>query len=92
MSWWTSPATETQISHGDRFWLYVVAAIIMLLLIIPTLIVIPMSFSDSQYLEFPPEQWSLRWYGEYFDSTKWMRATVTSLQVGFLTLLVATPL
>ena len=40
MSWWTSPATETQISHGDRFWLYVVAAIIMLLLIIPTLIVI----------------------------------------------------
>ena len=92
MSWWTSPATETQISHGDRFWLYVLAAIIMLLLIIPTLIVIPMSFSDSQYLEFPPEQWSLRWYGEYFDSTKWMRATVTSLQVGFLTLLVATPL
>ncbi|MBT6658102.1 MAG: ABC transporter permease, partial [Proteobacteria bacterium] len=70
MSWWTSPATETQISHGDRFWLYVLAAIIMLLLIIPTLIVIPMSFSDSQYLEFPPEQWSLRWYGEYFDSTK----------------------
>ena len=46
----------------------------MLFLVIPTLIVIPMSFSDSQYLEFPPEQWSLRWYGEYFDSTKWMRA------------------
>ena len=53
MSWWTSPATETQISHGDRFWLYVLVAIIMLFLVIPTLIVIPMSFSDSQYLEFP---------------------------------------
>ena len=31
MSWWTRPASDTQVSHGDRFWLYVLAAIIMLL-------------------------------------------------------------
>lgn len=92
MSWWTRPASDTQVTHGDRFWLYVVSSIIMLLLVIPTLIVIPMSFSDSQYLEFPPRTWSTRWYEEYFGSAKWMRATVTSLQVGVLTMLVATPL
>jgi putative spermidine/putrescine transport system permease protein len=34
----------------------------------------------------------LRWYQEYFGSSKWMQATVTSLQVGVLTMLVATPL
>ncbi len=90
--WWRRPASDTQVTHGDRLWLYVAAAIIMLLLVIPTFIVIPMSFSDSQYLEFPPSSWSLRWYQEYFGSSKWMQATVTSLQVGVLTMLVATPL
>ncbi|MDH3221406.1 MAG: ABC transporter permease [Gammaproteobacteria bacterium] len=92
MNWLKKPASDTQLTHGDRLWLYIVAAIIMLLLVIPTFIVIPMSFSDSQYLEFPPEVWSTRWYAVYFESSKWMRATVTSLQVGVLTMLLATPL
>ena len=92
MGWLKQPASDTQVTNGDRLWLYLVAAIVMLLLVIPTFIVIPMSFSDSQYLEFPPSNWSVRWYDEYFGSSKWMRATVTSLQVGVLTMLVATPL
>ena len=92
MNWWNRPAADTQITHGGRLWLYVLSAIIMLLLVAPTLIVVPMSFSDSQYLEFPPSAWSLRWYEEYLGSTKWMRATATSFQVGLLTMLVATPL
>ena len=92
MHWWHKPASDTQITHGNRLWLYVLAAVIMLLLVIPTFIVIPMSFSDSQYLEFPPSNWSARWYNVYIESPKWMRATVTSLQVGVLTMLLATPL
>ena len=91
MQWLKKPASHTQITHGNRLWLYILAGIIMLLLVIPTFIVIPMSFSDSQYLEFPPSNWSLRWYYEYLESAKWMRATVTSFQVGILTMLVATP-
>jgi putative spermidine/putrescine transport system permease protein len=92
MRWLKKPASDTQLTHGDRMWLYVLAAIIMLLLVIPTFIVIPMSFSDSQYLEFPPSNWSDRWYLEYLESAKWMRATVISVQVGVLTMLLATPL
>jgi len=92
MSWLKSAASDTQITHGNRIWLYILAAIVMFLLVIPTLIVIPMSFSDSQYLEFPPSKWSLRWYQEYFESAKWMRSTITSLQIGTLTMLVATPI
>ncbi len=90
--WLSRPASETQVTHGQRLWLYILAGIIMLLLVAPTLIVIPMSFSDSTYLEFPPEQWSTRWYDNYFGSLEWRSATVTSLSAAFLTMLLATPL
>ena len=91
MMWFRSAASETQITHGQRVWLYCLAFIIMCLLVIPTVIVIPMSFSDSQYLEFPPQEWSLRWYHEYLNTPRWMNATVTSFKVAALTMLVATP-
>ena len=58
-----------------------------------------MSFSASQYLEFPPKEWSLRWYENYFFSWKvengfndWMSATWTSFKVAVLTIVVATPI
>lgn len=92
LNWLKSPASDTQVTHGQRLWLYVFAGVIMALLVLPTLIVIPMSFSDSQYLEFPPENWSLRWYKNYFGSTEWMQATATSLKTAVLTMLVATPI
>ena len=92
MRWWHSAASETQITHGQRLWLYCLSVIIMCLLIIPTVIGIPMSFSDSQYLEFPPQNWSLRWYHEYIQTPRWGNATITSFKVAFLTMLVATPL
>lgn len=92
IGWLRRPATDTQVTHGARLWLYLVAGLIMFFLVVPSLIVIPMSFSASQYLEFPPREWSLRWYESYFGSREWMRATLTSLKAGVLTMLVATPL
>jgi len=92
MSWLDRAASETQITHRGRLWLYALAAIVLAFLIVPTLIVVPMSFSGSQYLEFPPRHWSLRWYENYFGSTAWMQATATSFKAGALTTLVATPL
>jgi len=91
MNWFRRPASDTQVTHGQRLWLYILAAIVMFLLVAPTLIVMPMSFSASQYLEFPPREWSLRWYDFYFGSTAWMEATATSLKAAVLTMLVATP-
>ena len=44
LRWFRAPATETQITHGQRLWLYVIAVITMVLLVTPTLIVVPMSF------------------------------------------------
>lgn len=87
-----APASDTQITHRARLWLYAIAALALAFLVIPTLIVIPMSFSASQYLEFPPREWSLRWYQNYFGSSSWMQATATSFKAGFLTVVVAAPL
>jgi len=92
MSWLDRPASATQITNRGRIWLYVLAAIVLAFLVLPTLIVIPMSFSASQYLEFPPQHWSLRWYENYVNSPEWMQATATSLKAAALTTLVATPL
>ena len=52
-------ATTTGITHLHRLWLYGVAGLVILFLVAPTLLVIPMSFSASRFLEFPPPAWSL---------------------------------
>lgn len=84
------PATATQITHLGRLWLYVLCALIMIFLVAPTLLVIPMSFSDSRYLSFPPQSWSLRWYEAYFSSVEWREATFVSFNAAFWTTLLAT--
>jgi putative spermidine/putrescine transport system permease protein len=76
----------------DGLWLVIVGGLLLFFLMLPTLLVIPMSFSDSSYLEFPPKAWSLRWYHQYFGSSEWMSATRTSLLAAILTTLIATPL
>lgn len=68
------------------------AGLVLAFLVLPVLIVVPMSFSDSQYLEFPPREWSLRWYRTYLGTPEWMAATRTSLLAALLTTLLATPL
>lgn len=82
--------TPTQITHLQRLWLYGLAALVLLFLIIPCLIVIPMSFSASQYLEFPPRAWSLRWYEAYLGSPEWMMATWVSFKVAIISTFIAT--
>lgn len=92
MSWLDAPATETGITHRARLWLYLLGALVLAFLVLPTLIVIPMSFSASQFLEFPPQHWSLRWYAHYVQSPAWRQATATSVEVSVLTALLATTL
>jgi putative spermidine/putrescine transport system permease protein len=80
------------ITHSRRIWLYAVGAIGMLFLMAPSIIIVPMSFSDSQFLQFPPPAWSLRWYREYFGAVEWRDATSVSVRAALLTTLVATPI
>ena len=78
-------------SGFSRGLIWTVASLVLLFLILPTLIVVPLSFSASDLLEFPPKQWSLRWYEAFFTSAAWMAALKTSLMLGALTALIAVP-
>ena len=70
----------------------VVVAAILLYLIIPVLIVVPMSFSEARFLQFPPKEWSLRWYEAFFHSAEWMSAARVSLITAVVTTLVSLPI
>ncbi len=78
-------------NRAARVLLWLVAGLVFLFLMAPTLIVVPLSFSDSDLLEFPPRAWSLRWYGVFFGSATWMAALRVSLLLGVLTALIAVP-
>jgi putative spermidine/putrescine transport system permease protein len=83
---------EIDVPFWRRAWLHVVGWLALLFLIAPVLIVVPISFSGSQYLAFPPESLSLRWYVNYFDSIEWMDSTRVSIQVAFATVILSLPL
>lgn len=84
------PATETQITHGRRLWLYVLVGLILVFLAVPSLLVIPLSFSDTRFLQFPPPAYSTRWYEAYLGSREWRQATWVSFAAAFITMGVST--
>lgn len=73
-------------------WLKVVGAVVALYLVLPTLLVIPMSFSAGTTFRFPPQEWSLRWYESFFTDSRWMQAVLHSVQVGLTVMVLATVL
>lgn len=81
-----------QIPHVRRLWLYAFVALVLTFLLAPILVVVPMSFSPGDFLEFPPASASLRWYEFFFASPEWTDAAWVSLRAALLTVLVATPL
>lgn len=65
-------------------------ALTILFLILPLVIIIPVSFGSSQYIEFPPSGFSLQWYEKYFTDFIWVRATLLSLEVAAMCALLST--
>ena len=57
-----------------RIILYVISALVLVYLILPVLIIAPISFSSARFLTFPPPSFSLRWYQQYFANPAWMQA------------------
>jgi putative spermidine/putrescine transport system permease protein len=75
-----------------RIALALFCAVVLLFLILPVVIIVPMSFSSARFLTFPPPALSLRWYQDYVGNPQWMQATKVTLTVAALTVLIATPL
>ena len=64
--------------------------IVILFLLLPLVIVIPISFVNSKYLQFPPTDFSLRWYVNYLDDPHFLTSTLNSLYLGFSSSIIAT--
>ncbi len=69
----------------SRGFLWVVGLVLIAFLCLPSLFVIPVSFTSGSFIEFPPEGFSLRWYHTYLSSPGWVDATIRSFIVAFLT-------
>jgi putative spermidine/putrescine transport system permease protein len=70
----------------------VFCAIVAFFLVLPSLIVIPASFSDQATLSFPPQGFTFDWYLRFFSEETWTEATGNSLRIAGLSAAMATVL
>lgn len=69
--------------------LRIYAVLILAALLLPLVVVIPISFSSARYLQFPPPGFSLQWYARFFGSEAWIGATIVSLRVAIASTVLA---
>lgn len=74
-----------------RSLLIISVLLILAFLMIPVLIVVPMSFSDTRFMTFPPPALSLRWYEAFFGNPEWLAAARTTFIASCGAVLIATP-
>ena len=71
-------------SPVERAWFWThrgLCALVLLFLILPVLVIIPLSFNSGSFLVYPLQGFSLRWYEDFFTSAEWMRSLKNSLVV-----------
>lgn len=67
-----------------RLLLNLLVGLVFLFLMLPLLVVFPISVSSASYLQFPPPGFSWQWYQRYLDDPGWIDATWRSLQAATL--------
>ncbi|KVT55378.1 ABC transporter permease [Burkholderia ubonensis] len=71
--------------------LIALVVLILAFLMIPVLIVVPLSFSDTRFMTFPPPALSLRWYESFFGNPDWLAAARVTLIASLSAACIATP-
>src|SRR5258705_10380240 len=72
-----------------RLLLRLATGLVFAFLMLPLLVLFPISFSSGTYLRFPPPGFSLKWYARYFGDVAWIDATYRSFQIGTATTVLA---
>jgi putative spermidine/putrescine transport system permease protein len=75
-----------------RLLLLALGGLTVFFLLVPTLVVVPMSFTASNSLTFPPEGLSMQWYEKMLTDRQWSTGFANSAQVAFTTAILATAL
>ncbi len=65
-------------------WLWIVGVFVALYLVLPTLFVIPMSWSEATTFVFPPRGFTLRLYENFFTNERWIGSLGHSVLVAVL--------
>jgi putative spermidine/putrescine transport system permease protein len=79
-------AVDRAIGGRRLRWLLPAYAITLVVLsLAPIVAFIPMGFTNSNFLSFPPSGFSLRWFQAYLDSPVWIAATIRSFGIGLVT-------
>ncbi len=71
-------------SPVERAWYYalrILCALVLLFLIVPVLVIVPLSFNSGSFLVYPLQGFSLRWYEALFTSADWMRSLKNSMLI-----------
>lgn len=86
----------------ERTWYYTfrfICALIFTFLIVPILVIMPLSFNAVPFFTFTPEMLSLdpagystKWYEEFFTSLNWQGAVRNSIIIAFFSTILATTL
>ena len=87
----TSGKTTATARLGSAL-LALAAALALAFLMLPILVIVPLSFNAGRYLGFPLEGLSLRWYADFFGSPVWRGALGNSLVIALATTALATVL
>jgi putative spermidine/putrescine transport system permease protein len=72
------------LSPIERVWHYaqrLLCGLILLYLVLPVLVIIPLSFNQGAFLVYPLTGFSLRWYQDLFTAPEWIRSLRNSLIV-----------
>ena len=70
----------------------IMVALVALYLVIPTLIVVPLSFTDRASFVFPPQGWSLQYYEAFLTEPVWRDALLASAKLAVAVMVLATVL
>lgn len=72
-------------------WLWRLLIVLLYLFLLgPLIVIVIVSFNADAYLSFPPEQWSLRWYGDLLANAAFVEGFRVSLVLASATTVVAT--
>jgi ABC-type spermidine/putrescine transport system permease subunit II len=83
--------TDGRATLGRRLlWAHCVLTLVFLCA--PIAIVVVVSFNATEFIQFPPQSWSLRWYENYFKGRQWVEPTLLSLRVAVVTMVLSTVL
>ncbi|MCL6415130.1 ABC transporter permease [Aestuariirhabdus sp. Z084] len=90
------PVHATLLERFSYYGLRCFAALVLFFLIIPILIIIPLSFNAEPFFTFTegmlkldPDAYSLRWYRNIWESQEWMLSIKNSMIVGVCATLLA---